>query len=56
MRNDDAFRMAVALDVPSPLVGEGREGGPKDRAPALTQTHFLSTPTPTPPHKGAGNI
>ncbi len=49
--------------VPSPLVGEGREGGREAKAPSQTGAERpsafaarLSTPAPTPPHKGEGRL
>jgi hypothetical protein len=40
---------------PSPLVGEGGEGGREGMFEALTHARDISNPTPTPPHKGEGN-
>jgi hypothetical protein len=40
---------------PSPLVGEGGEGGREGKFEASTPAQNLPTPTPTPPHKGEGN-
>jgi glycyl-tRNA synthetase beta chain len=48
--------------LPSPLVGEGREGGGEashsadTRKAASTLVHDLTTPTPAPPHKGEGKL
>jgi chromate transporter len=42
---------AIGALTPSPLVGEGREGGES----ANTSTISADTPTPAPPHKGAGS-
>ncbi len=41
--------------TPSPLVGEGGVGGREGKLLPSTLAQNLSTPTPTPPHKGEGN-
>ncbi len=41
---------------PSPLVGEGREGGSEDRGKASTNVRHLTTPTPNPSPQGGGEL
>ena len=54
------IQAAILSSFPSPLVGEGREGGAEavlseDGAKQpFSSAHSLTTPTPTPPHKGEG--
>jgi rSAM/selenodomain-associated transferase 1 len=47
---DALRRLEAELSFPSPLVGEGREGGGEE----IFSAHYLPTPTPSPSPQGGG--